>query len=58
MVKTIRQIIEKPSHSALALLGSRLLMAAPLLVSACAVGPDYVNPTILMPSSFKEAPEG
>lgn len=35
-----------------------LIFSLTLLVSACAVGPDYVRPTVAVPAQFKEAPKG
>jgi NodT family efflux transporter outer membrane factor (OMF) lipoprotein len=32
-----------------------ILLALPLILTSCAVGPDYVRPKVLVPSHFKEA---
>ncbi|PTL84711.1 RND transporter [Vitiosangium sp. GDMCC 1.1324] len=37
---------------------SRLPLLAALMLASCAVGPDYVRPTVAVPEHFKEAAEG
>ena len=35
--------------------GGRLAMAGALMLSGCAVGPDYVRPAAIVPAQYKEA---
>lgn len=35
-----------------------IICGALLFVSGCAVGPDYIKPTTVVPSDYKEAPKG